>query len=205
MHNTNSAAAPALMPDPVIEWLERVRDFVAASAEAREFAQRAIDRLTNADEPDVDEVILQLREEMGAWRAYRGSVVADRPGGTQFPNSTREDLRYYGGHLVAESMSTKAAIAVSRLPQLLDAAAATPQGREILADIAQELIAATPLRPISDRLDGSLRIHRLADEFDAGKFEGVAHVLRAIAATVVDRTTPELAQRFYGWMEGRSR
>ncbi|HVL65762.1 MAG TPA: hypothetical protein VM364_00740 [Vicinamibacterales bacterium] len=201
MQNTIGAAAPALPADPVIEWLERIRDYVVATPESKELAQRAIDRLTRADEPTIGDVIEQLRHEMGCWRARRGSVVADRPGATQFPAAGPDDLRYYGGHLVAESMSAKAAIAVARLPQLLDVASATPEGREVLADIARDLTDPRPTQRVVDRLDGSLRIHRLADDFEVSDFDGVAHLLRALAATVMDRTTPALAQRLYDWME----
>lgn len=200
---TTDAAAPALQPDPVIAWLERIRDFVIATPQARELAQCAIDRLERADEPTLGDVIAQLMADMGTWRAYRGCVVADRPGGTQFPMATADDVRFYGGHLVAESMSARAAIAVARLPQLLDVAGTTAEGRAVLAEIAKDLDQPTIPTRVVDRLDGSLRLHRLADDFTAAEFDGVAELLRWIAVSVMDRTTPELAAHIYACRQGR--
>ena len=61
MHNTPGAAAPALNPDPVIDWLERIRDFVASSPEAKD--QHAIDRLGQ-----FDAMLQALREVEGDHR-----------------------------------------------------------------------------------------------------------------------------------------
>lgn len=48
MANTTDAAAPASTTDPVIAWLERIRDFVASSPESKQHAQQAIDKLSVA-------------------------------------------------------------------------------------------------------------------------------------------------------------
>jgi hypothetical protein len=40
------------MKDPVIVWLEEIRDFAGATDRAREMAQQAIDRLAPAAAPD---------------------------------------------------------------------------------------------------------------------------------------------------------
>jgi hypothetical protein len=149
--------------DPIITWLERLRDFIGTTPDARAMAQRTIDRL-RPPAPDTDTVIDALLDEIGSWRAngYH-AVVSDRP---QHISASAEDVGYYGGFLVAESMHSKAAIATSFLPQLLRAARENAVGRKVLREIAQTIATApSSPEPVRDRLDGALRLAALGSVF----------------------------------------
>lgn len=69
---TDSAAAPALKPETVVNWLERVRDFVASSDEAKACAQRAIEMIQQHGE------LLQALREVEGDHIYLN--LDERPG-----------------------------------------------------------------------------------------------------------------------------
>jgi hypothetical protein len=187
----------ALPPDPVIDWLEGIKRY--CGGDVSELAQRAIDRLTRADEPTVDEVITQLLEDLGTWRVSLaggryGAVVSDRPLHPHHGRTATPDVAYYGGHLVAESMSVKVRIAVARVPQLLAAARETATGRAILAQIAQDLLRPdVPTPPVDSKMDGIARLADLAEAFNKGDRDGMAEILRTLATVYDLGHHPDLA------------
>jgi hypothetical protein len=165
MTTTATAPTQALTTDPVIAWLEAVRDSTATVPYAREMATHALNRLRP---PAIDfwAVVGALVGDLGTLRANHGALVSDRP---THPSASADDAGYYGGYLVGESIVPRNAIAMSFLPQLLVAARDTPHGRAILAQLAQELSTPAARRdPVRDRLDGCIRLARLSSEFHGG-------------------------------------
>ena len=130
--------------------------------------------------PDPLAVVGQLRQRMGTWRSGGSTVVADRDCG---PIPGGDDVGYYGGFLVCESVPREYAIAIARLPELLDIAPFSVRGREILAAIAEDLdtLPLDRYSPVSDGFDACQRVARLARDLRAGGLYQLAERVSAIA------------------------
>ncbi len=194
--------ATTLTVDPVITWLEQCRDFIGTTPQAREMAQRTIDRL-RPPAIDVLAVIDTLLIDTGTWRFGRGSVISDRP---QHPQADAEDAGYYGGYMVAESISRRNAIAVSFLPGLLAAARDSQTGRAVLTSLAYTLAAPSePERPITDRLDGCLRLAQIGHEFSFGhygdEFAGVAECLKHLSGGLLTGRVADARADIEAWLD----
>ncbi len=199
----------AMTIDPVITWLEQCRDFMGSTPVAKEMAQRAIDRLRPpAIEPWT--VIGAIIDDLGTLRANdAGVLTSDRP---NHPSASADDAGYYGGYLVCESITRRNALAFSFLPQLLVAARENPAGRAVLAQLAAALQVPAPTKTrVRDRLDGTYRLARLADEF---KFAGdgfneddpfycVSKMLERLAQGVLEGTVQQAAGDIAAWLEAK--
>lgn len=65
--------------DPVVVWLEEIRDFAGATDRAREMAQQAIDRLAPAEpRKPGDDAIDRIVESAAAENAHAGRSIADK-------------------------------------------------------------------------------------------------------------------------------
>lgn len=206
--DTDGAETVAMTVDPVITWLEQIRDFMGTTPQSKEMAQRTIDRLRP---PTVDDwtIVGALVDDLGTLRAGAGAVISDRP---HHYTASAEDAGYYGGYLVAESIGPRNATAFSFLPQLLVAARDTPFGQKILAQLAQALGTAPPPRePVRDRLDGCLRLARLAGEFEyagrpldvADPFYVVAIILKQTAAGLLSGNVSATFADLEAWLDRR--
>jgi hypothetical protein len=89
-------------------------------------------------------------------------------------------------------LTRRNAIAISFLPQLLEAAEENAVGRRVLASLAREIVTPESTRlPVRDRLEGVMRLAHLADDFQhapgghgyhpESDFYFVAEILRALA------------------------
>jgi hypothetical protein len=198
----------AMTVDPVITWLEQCRDFMGSTPQAKDMAQRAIDRL-RPPAIDVWAVVGALVDDLGTLRVSSGgALVSDRP---NHPSASADDAGYYGGYLVGESIMPRNAIAMSFLPQLLVAARENPAGRAVLAQLAQALSTPPVKRDkVRDRLDGSIRIARLADEFQAGsrlddqdELYMTAELLKVVGGALLTQALPAGREDIEAWLERR--
>jgi len=77
--------------DPVVVWLEEIRDFAGATDRAREMAQQAIDRLAAA--PAAGDKVDRIVEAAAAENAHAGTSIADRKIGNLVEESKAETER----------------------------------------------------------------------------------------------------------------
>ena len=140
--------------------------------------------------PDPLQRVHELRQRMGTWRPGLGVVVADRPipGGV---NGT-DDVGHYGGHCVCETVTREYAVAIARLPELLDVAQHSVRGREVLTAIAADLAQPTDIStPIRDPFEACQRIARVAKDLRAGGLYELAERLNPVAAAALSWTRAE--------------
>lgn len=184
-----------LTADPVIDWLESIRDYLETAGDpSREMAQRVIDRLSGADSLTPRELIDELIDSLGTWRVGHSAVISDRPQPGSHLGDSADDISYYGGYVIGETMGRTTRILVSHLPQLLAAARTSEPGRKELEAIARELQAAAPKRPkVHCRLDAASELTALADELGYADLYGAAEVLRALAVAVMRNKVPEVS------------
>lgn len=212
MHNDtrpDQANATTMTVDPVIGWLEQCRDFMGSTPQAKDMAQRAIDRLRP---PAVDPwtIVGALVDDLGTLRAAPGgALTSDRP---NHPAASADDAGYYGGYLVCETITRRNAIAFTFLPQLLVAARENRQGRAILAQLAAALQAPAPVRErVRDRLEGTHRLAQLASEFkfagehidESDPFYVVSQMLERIAQGLLDGTVQTAAADVEAWLTAK--
>lgn len=189
MNANETTQETAMTVDPVIAWLEQVRDFALCTPQAKEMTQRAIDRL-RPPALDVEAVIRGLLRDFGQWRrTAHGAVVSDQP--THLNGPGADDIGYYGGHIVGESIGPRAGAAIAFLPELMEAAFESKPGRAVLERIAR-LVTADKAQnfPVFDELDASVRLAQLAQDFERGALsaaqsDAVAHALRQVAIAVL--------------------
>lgn len=196
----------ALTVDPIITWLERIRDFEGTTPQAKEMAQRTLDRL-RPPAPDVWAIVGGLVHDLGTLAVSPGgALVSDRP---NHPSASADDAGYYGGYLVGESLTRRNATGMSFLPQLLVAARDTPNGRAVLAQLAQALSTPVPGRQsVRDRLDGCMRISALAEAFNAGcrldpddELYMTSQLLQHVAGALLTGGIPSAAVDIQAWLE----
>lgn len=196
----------AMTVDPVITWLEQIRDFIGATPESKDMAQRVLDRLRPPAQ-DAWAIVGALIDDLGDLRSNNGVLISNRP---NHPSASADDAGYYGGYLVAESIVPRNATAMSFLPQLLVAAREHPAGRGILQQLAVALSTPPGKRDIvRDHLDGTIRLSRLATEFYSGShstqddFYLVKVMLEHLAAGLLAGTIGAAQADIEAWLDGQ--